>query len=147
MKKYLLILIIALIMPRMAMAHCQIPCGIYDDELRFEALEEDVATIKKSIAQINLISASNGKDFNQLVRWVNNKEEYSNKIIDVMSNYFLAQRIKPDHKNYEKMLKSVHNVIVFAMKNKQNSDVKIADELQNNLDELRSLYIEKKHEH
>jgi len=78
---------------------------------------------------------------------VNNKEEYSNKIIDVMSNYFLAQRIKPDHKNYEKMLKSVHNVIVFAMKNKQNSDVKIADELQNNLDELRSLYIEKKHEH
>jgi len=50
MKKYLLILIIALIMPRMAMAHCQIPCGIYDDELRFEALEEDVATIKKSIA-------------------------------------------------------------------------------------------------
>ena len=31
----------------------------------------------------------------QAVRWVNTKEEHAGRILDNMSNYMLAQRIKP----------------------------------------------------
>ena len=35
-----------------AQSHCQIPCGIYGDDARFEELAEHIRTIEKSMAQI-----------------------------------------------------------------------------------------------
>ena len=32
-----------------ALAHCQIPCGVYTDEMRFTMLEEDFQTIEKAM--------------------------------------------------------------------------------------------------
>jgi len=29
----------------LAFAHCQVPCGIYDDQARLDALEEHITTI------------------------------------------------------------------------------------------------------
>ena len=149
MKKYILIAVLFLATVSNVYAHCQIPCGIYDDKLRFSALEEDVKTIEKSINEINTISKADTVNYNQLVRWVNNKEEYSNKIIDVMSNYFLAQRIKPEMEGYDAMLKTVHKVIILAMKNKQNADVKFSSDLLDNIMVLKQSYEKamEKHDH
>ena len=33
-------------------AHCQIPCGIYDDELRVQLIEEHIGTVEKSMKMI-----------------------------------------------------------------------------------------------
>ena len=41
----------------LAMAHCQVPCGIYGDQLRFEQMLEDEHTIAKAQAQINEMTA------------------------------------------------------------------------------------------
>ena len=30
-------------------AHCQVPCGIYDDHARVEAMAEDAATVIKAV--------------------------------------------------------------------------------------------------
>ena len=38
--------------PAAVALHCQVPCGIYTDQLRFEAMLEDTKTIAKSIDQI-----------------------------------------------------------------------------------------------
>ncbi len=38
-----------LLMPSMALSHCQIPCGIYDDYARVESMLEDAATMEKSV--------------------------------------------------------------------------------------------------
>ena len=35
-----------------ANAHCQVPCGIYDDHARIHQMLEDVATIAKAVTQI-----------------------------------------------------------------------------------------------
>lgn len=32
--------------------HCQVPCGIFDDPARVEALKEDAATVRKAMVQI-----------------------------------------------------------------------------------------------
>ena len=37
-------------------AHCQIPCGIYDDPLRTSMIYEDLNTIDKSVAAIRKLS-------------------------------------------------------------------------------------------
>ncbi|EKX41493.1 hypothetical protein GUITHDRAFT_112465 [Guillardia theta CCMP2712] len=34
--------------PREAFAHCQVPCGIFDDAARFKLMFEDIRTIKKA---------------------------------------------------------------------------------------------------
>ena len=33
-------------------------------------------------------------DYNQLVRWIMNKEEHANKIQEIVTQYFMTQRIK-----------------------------------------------------
>ena len=33
--------------------HCQVPCGIFDDPARVEALKEDAATVRKAMVQVN----------------------------------------------------------------------------------------------
>ena len=35
-----------------AYAHCEIPCGIYDDVMRLNMISEHVKTIEKSMGQI-----------------------------------------------------------------------------------------------
>ncbi len=80
-----------------ASAHCQIPCGIYDDELRVQLIEEHITTIEKSMNQIIAIPKTAPIDYNQLVRWVNNKETHATEIQDIVTAYFMAQRIKPAH--------------------------------------------------
>ena len=40
----------------MVYSHCQIPCGIYDDRARFDAIAENAATIEKSMKQMTDLS-------------------------------------------------------------------------------------------
>ena len=55
-------------------AHCQIPCGIYDDQLRANLIAEHTTTIEKSMQQIIDLGKASPVNYNQLVRWVSNKE-------------------------------------------------------------------------
>jgi len=121
--------------PKAAQAHCQVPCGIYDDAARIAHLREDTATIAKAITQIEkLAGAHDAQDANQLIRWVTTKEDYASDIIEVMANYFLAQRVKPatgdGHAEYLEKLEKHHAVIVAAMKVKQNANMAYVDALE-----------------
>ena len=106
-----------------AMAHCQVPCGIYGDQLVFEQLLQDAVTIGKAQDQINEIALNDmdAQQINQASRWVTTKEQHATKVQDTITHYFLAQRIKPGD-GYEKKLIAAHTVIVAAMKCKQKAD-------------------------
>jgi len=122
-------------------AHCQIPCGIYDDYARVREMLEDVATIEKSYKLIAELSAkSDAQSQNQLVRWVINKEEHAQNIISIISDYFLTQRVKTSQKDYTERLQKHHAVIIAAMKAKQNSDPKFAEELKKTITALKQYY-------
>lgn len=115
--------------------HCQVPCGIYTDQLRFESMLEDTRTIAKGIGKINEFAANignglTGDAINQNVRWVTTKEEHATHIQEVMASYFFAQRIKSDHKDYTGQLATAHRVIVTAMKAKQAADPATAEALK-----------------
>ena len=116
--------------------HCQVPCGIYGDQMRFQAMLEDTKTIAKSIGAINEFASSLGDGgvagtaINQVSRWVSTKEDHATHIQEVMASYFFAQRIKSDHKDYTGQLASAHRVIVAAMKTKQAASPETADALK-----------------
>ncbi|MEE8058748.1 MAG: superoxide dismutase, Ni [Pseudomonadales bacterium] len=129
-----------------AQAHCQIPCGIYDDHARVQSMLEDTATVEKSTKLIaELASKTDAQSQNQLVRWVMNKEKHAQNIIDTISDYFLTQRVKSSQKNYTERLVKHHTVIVAAMKAKQNSDNKYVKALQRSIEALALYYPEHKH--
>jgi nickel superoxide dismutase len=121
-------------------AHCEIPCGIYDDELRTNLIYEHTVTIEKSMKKIAELSKQNPVNYNQLVRWVSNKEEHATKIQQTVSQYFMTQRIRPDAEKYTDKLSVLHKMLQAAMKCKQSIDLANVQTLRSLLKEFEILY-------
>ncbi len=131
---------------RNLLAHCEVPCGIYADQRRFEEMLEDQMTIAKSIANINGLAAKkDAQSVNQLVRWINTKEAHATNVQHIMAQYFLTQRIKADSKDYTKKLKAAHAVIVAAMKCKQNTTPEVGIALEDAIKNFYEAYEGKKY--
>jgi nickel superoxide dismutase len=127
-------------------AHCQIPCGIYDDNARVRSMLEDAETVEKSIKMINALSEkSDALSQNQLVRWVMNKEAHAQKIITTISDYFLTQRVKSSQEDYKKRLVDHHAVIVSAMEAKQNAEMSYVKTLVTDIKTLLQYYSDHDH--
>jgi len=140
-----------LVMPQRTLrAHCQVPCGIYNDHGRIDAMLEDVTTITKAITQINELSQQhNALSFNQATRWVSTKEEHASHIISTVAEYFLTQKVKAvpaSDAGYPKYLQSLalhHAVMRAAMKTKQTVDPESAAALRAAVEQLGKLYPKK----
>ena len=147
------ILTAILLMPPTSWSHCEIPCGIYDDAMRYDMLEEHIRTIEKSMDMITQLSEEGEKNYNQIVRWVVNKEEHATKFMDIVQQYFLNQRIKPvddtagvKYDEYIRQLKFMHKMLVTAMKCKQTTDKLNTAKLSDLVAKSRELYF-KDHGH
>ncbi|MCG8411921.1 MAG: superoxide dismutase, Ni [Bacteroidales bacterium] len=130
-------------------AHCEIPCGIYEDSLRINLIKEHIATIEKSMKMIIKLSEEEKPNYNQIVRWVMNKEEHANKIQDIVSQYFLHQRIKIEepnneksYNNYIKKLTMLHKLLIYAMKTKQTLDLDYVSKLNKTINNFESVYFD-----
>ncbi|MEE2659353.1 MAG: superoxide dismutase [Ni] [Candidatus Latescibacterota bacterium] len=126
-------------------AHCEIPCGIYGDELRFSMIQEDIITIEKSMKKIVEL-AGDPAQANQVARWVLNKEHHSDHIREIVAQYFMTQRIKlPDEsvadvKAYRDKLVLLHKMLVYAMKSKQTTDTANTKMLHETAHAFEALY-------
>ncbi len=133
-----------------ACAHCEIPCGIYDDSTRIEMLAEHITTIEKSMAMITELSQAKDINYNQLVRWITNKESHADEFQDIVTQYFMTQRIKVTEKedrehydNYVRQISLLHQMLVFAMKAKQTTDLTTIEKLRSLLQEFKTIYFGK----
>lgn len=131
-----------------AFAHCQIPCGIYGDQTRFDLLREHVTTIEKSMKQIGELGKASTIDHNQLVRWVENKETHADELSEIVTYYFMTQRIKPDAhddsdstKKYHHEIGLLHHMLVHAMKAKQTTDMQHTKKLSELIDAFEKSYM------
>ena len=125
-------------------AHCQIPCGIYSDAMQIIQIREDLNTIEKAMAMMNSLSEkSDPQTLNQIGRWITAKEQHAQNIQNIISQYFLTQRIKQNSKNYENELITLHQLLVSIMKCKQSvnkENLKRSSEL---LDDFTEFYFDK----
>jgi nickel superoxide dismutase len=131
---------------QLSFAHCQVPCGLYDDHARVMSMLEDVSTIEKAVTEMSALSdKKDAQSQNQMIRWVVTKEQHAQHIIETISDYFLTQRVKLDQKDYEKRLIHHHHVIVSAMNAKQNADISFATKLRKAILALAPYYPEHSH--
>ena len=130
-------------------AHCQVPCGIYDDAVRIVQIEEDITTIRKAMNMINdLAGKSDAQSLNQVSRWVSTKESHAQNVQETILNYFLAQRVKAkekgnrDRQKYVDQTLTLHQLIVKMMKCKQTVDQRNCSDAYELLDKFTNLYFE-----
>ena len=126
-------------------AHCEVPCGIYADQRRFEEMLEDTATIAKGIGQIREFTKSlednaDALAVNQVARWVTTKEAHATNTQHIIAQYFMTQRIKSSANGYVDKLKAAHAVMVAAMKCKQTADPATAETLHNAILDFYRIY-------
>lgn len=149
MRKILFTVLLLAVSTAFVGAHCEIPCGIYGDKMRFEELKEHFETVEKSMNKVEELSEQEDKDYNQLVRWVNNKELHANKIQEIVYQYFMNQRIKPvedaQSEGWDKYVEQttlLHKMLVQAMKCKQTTNVEHVENLRSLLDRFEKAYFD-----
>lgn len=159
MKKYILIVVMlaSFALPSLVSAHCEIPCGIYGDKMRIDMIQEHITTIEKSMNRIITLENSDPINYNQLVRWINNKEHHANLLQEIVTQYFMTQRIelfdgsdKIALEKYESELALLHQMLVYAMKTKQTTNLKNCEKLRELVDDFYNIYFtdeEKAHHH
>jgi len=141
----LLLLAVTTLLPHNVSAHCEVPCGIYGDQLRFESMLEDATTIGKAVDELGklvaeMAEAATPLSVNQASRWVATKEDHATKIQHTIAQYFLTQRIKPDAENYVDQLKAAHAVMQAAMKTKQDASAEKVTALRESILNLYRAY-------
>jgi nickel superoxide dismutase len=137
----LLLVVLLLLTPHVANSHCEIPCGIYGDTARITLLYEHIDTIEKSMRQIAAISRESGPNWNQLVRWVSNKEKHADEVQHIVTQYFMTQRVKPTSTKYVEKLTTLHKMLIAAMKAKQTTDLSHTKELRALVGEFAKIYL------
>ena len=135
-----LITLITLPTIRFAYSHCEIPCGVYGDTMRISMLYENITTVEKSMNKIMELSAESKPNWNQLVRWVGNKEKHADDIQHIVTQYFMTQRLKTANKKYVKILTTLHQMLIHAMKAKQSTDLAHVGHLRHLVAELSKNY-------
>ena len=126
--------------PIPASAHCEIPCGIYDDRLRADLIAEHAGTIEKSMKTIVSLGKEKSVNHNQLARWIANKDTHADKIQHIVSQYFMTQRIELGDPKYNEKIRALHEILIFAMKCKQTTDTANVNKLRDALERFEKLY-------
>ncbi|MCK5085928.1 MAG: hypothetical protein KAQ90_00335, partial [Melioribacteraceae bacterium] len=105
---------------------------------------------EKSMKLIDQLSGETNPNYNQIVRWVMNKEEHAEKIQEIVSQYFLHQRIKitdpadeAAYNKYSLQLALLHQLSVYSMKTKQTTDLKFIEKLRETINDFEKIYFHK----
>jgi len=110
-------------------------------------MREHVVTIEKAMKEIERIGASAAQDKNQLVRWVANKESHANELSEIVTSYFMAQRVKPvstdqkaAHSAYVNQVTILHQILVQTMKAKQSTKREHCAQLRALIAQFEAIY-------
>jgi nickel superoxide dismutase len=100
--------------------------------------------------QIEELTAQEPVNANQIVRWVNNKEKHADEISEIVTYYFMAQRVKlpaagdtKAYNSYIKKLTLLHEMLVYSMKAKQTTDLGNVEKLRDSLEKFHQVYAAK----
>ncbi len=135
-KRFVVFFSLCFLLLQSAHSHCQVPCGIYYDEARVAMMNEHAQTIIKSIESIKSEDINNARN----VRWVITRDHHADKIVNLVCDYFLLQRVKKTDDNYDSLLKALHAIMLAAISVKQNPTSDAATSLVNKINVFSNLY-------
>ena len=75
------------------------------------------------------------------------KEKHADELSEIVTYYFMTQRIKPGMDHYEDNLKALHEILIYSMKAKQTTDVANVAKLNELIHTFAHTYMGEKHQH
>jgi len=121
-------------------AHCQMPCGIYHDDMVYDQVDQYVETMYKGISILKENKRDTDKDRNEFIRWVILKEKASDDAALLLTTYFLQQKIKPGESDTAKRLATAHKLLFDLVQIKQNADLKFVETFANDWNEFKLMF-------
>lgn len=123
-----------------AEAHCQMPCGIYHDDMVYDQIDQFVETVYKGISVLNESKFSTPKERNEFVRWVEEKEKCCNEAAQLITIYFLQQKIKPGESDTMTRLTSAHKLLFMLVAIKQNTDLEFVKQFNQEWEKFKLMF-------
>ena len=108
-------------------AHCQMPCGIYQDAMIYDLIDQYAETMVKAVTVMNQSKFETVRERNEFMRWVMEKEKESNDTSQLITTFFMQQKIKPGEPDTQKRIEAAHKLLCLIVAIKQNADVKIVE--------------------
>lgn len=121
-------------------AHCQMPCGIYHDNMVYDQIDQYSETMYKAVSEIKENKFQTPAERNQLVRWVYQKDVQSDEISSLISTYFLQQKIKPGEEDTTKKITSAQKLLFLVVQIKQNVDLKLVYEFMEEWNNFKLMF-------
>lgn len=121
-------------------AHCQMPCGIYHDDMVYDQIDQFVETVYKGISVLNESKFSSVKERNEFVRWVGEKESACTEAANLITVYFLQQKIKPGEDDTVKRLTSAHKLLFLLVAIKQNPDLEYVKQFNEEWEKFKLMF-------
>ncbi len=139
-KKVLLAVSLCLFFHIQLIAHCQMPCGIYHDDMVFDQIDQFIETSVKGIGVMQDNKFTTVQDHNAFIRWVIQKEKGCNEIAELILTYFLQQKIKPGQEDTAKRLLSAHRLLFYLVQIKQTSDLKAVNDFYEEWEQFKLMF-------
>ena len=76
-----------------------------------------------------------------------NKEKHADALSEIVTYYFMAQRIKPGSENYALKVSQLHEMLVYSMKAKQTTDLANVEKLKELIHDFEHSYLGEQHKH
>jgi nickel superoxide dismutase len=121
-------------------AHCQMPCGIYHDDMVYDQIDQFVETVYKGISVLNESKFATVKDRNEFARWVAEKESSCCETANLITVYFLQQKIKPGEDDTVKRLTSAHKLLFLLVAIKQNPDLEYVKQFNEEWEKFKLMF-------
>ncbi|GAB4236458.1 MAG: superoxide dismutase [Ni] [Chlamydiales bacterium] len=123
------------------LGHCQMPCGIYNDQMVYDRIDEYYQTMYKAVAALENNAFSNVQDRNQFVRWVMQKDVQSDEAAHILTNYFLQQKIKPSNdEDTHELVHVLHHLLFLIVQIKQTVDIDIVKDFGKEWEHFKYLF-------
>lgn len=121
-------------------AHCQMPCGIYHDDMMYDRIDQYVETMYKGVSILKSSKFSDAKERNEFVRWVMQKDQASDEVANLITQYFLQQKIKPGEEDTTKRLIAAHNLLYQTVCIKQAVDLKFVEDFSDQWEKFKLMF-------
>ncbi|MBA3722922.1 MAG: hypothetical protein H0W88_11055 [Parachlamydiaceae bacterium] len=121
-------------------SHCQMPCGIYHDEMVFDQIDQYIETMAKGISILTESKFTTVQEKNEFIRWVALKETASDVAAEIITTYFLQQKIKAGEDNTVERLVSAHKLLFYLMTIKQTADLKYLNDFYQEWEKFKMMF-------
>lgn len=121
-------------------AHCQMPCGIYHDDMVYDQIDQFVETVYKGITVLNESKFATVREKNEFVRWVVQKENCCDEAADLITTYFLQQKIKPGEADTNTRLICAHKLLFMLVAIKQNTDLEVVKQFNQEWEKFKLMF-------